>query len=501
MYKIKLFAIGIIAAIVLKGCAIANNKYELSQRALSVGEKPSALVLPSQTPLKDYGLDENGVVVSYLPDGEPAYNVFEVSMQAMQGRVAFEAYPNASFPKAGLLPRLAETLPLNDPYQLKALDWLMQNATELKNGGLIWEYRFDNAYNDVKIKAPWGSAFGQAHVIQAFHHAFNETGEKRFLELLKKAYIPYKTKIEDGGFLSVFSDGSYFFEEVPSPHAAHILNGHMISTHTLLDVGKDLDLDAMQQLGEKGLDTIERHIEKYDTGYWSKYDLNPKKGELIFRLNITSDSLVAPIKIDSVSIQNAKNKEGYRLDVGGDDDAIGAWRISGLEWEQIETIDNKTVRGFTDGPAKHCKPVKGGSIQNSYFVLELPYLNISNLTKPPKLEIEIEYLDVAEGEVKLELQDISHGNYMVFRPLPDSTIRAVGGDAWKKVSIPLPFESLGWYVGIDYQKYHVKLLNELFDLTAEEFLNDYAQRWQGYIDDHSETNAEYGMTTKTNCNE
>ena len=483
--------------ILLLGCMSTDAQVSTRTQSLI---KPEALVLPSQTPMKGHSLDENGVVVAYLPDGTEAYNVFEIAMQAIEGRAAFQMYLDRGIDDTGLTPRLSDSnVAFSDPYRKFALQWLIDNASEVKGSGLVWKYRFDNAYNDVEVKSPWGSAFGQAHVIEAFAKAYRDTGDERYLNYVKKAYKPYQEKMTDGGFLSILNDGNYFFEEVPSPPAAHILNGHMVSTLTLLKYGKEFQIADMTNLGLKGLKTLNKHIQKYDTGYWSKYDLNPKKGELIFRLRPEENFSSSPIKVDSVSIRNKATKEGYTLDVGGNNDAQGAWRISGLEWTQVEKIDGFSTRGIEFGPSKHCGPVKGGSIQNSYFVMELPYLDFPDLLNPPKLELSLHYKDVGKGRLRLELQDISHGNFMYFRTLPSSAFETDGSGKWKEINVEIPFSALGWYVGIDYQKYHVKLLRELYALTKRDFLFEYAERWAEYIELHSEVNPEYGMSIKNNC--
>lgn len=69
--------------------------------------------------------------------------------------------------------------------------------------------------------------------------------------------------------------GNIWFEEVPNK--SHILNAHLISQNVLmqnLDKFKNKDID---EISKNGLDSLEKYISDFDTGYWSKYDQNPKK--------------------------------------------------------------------------------------------------------------------------------------------------------------------------------------------------------------------------------
>lgn len=462
--------------------------------------KPAPLTLPTQTPMTTHQLDAEQVVVAYLPDGTLAYNVFEIAMQALQGRDAFAAYLNQSKMKQGLLPRLATTARgFRDPYQLAAYQWLGRHAVRFGADGLIWYYRFDNAYNDVSISAPWGSAFGQAHVIQAFRRAYREVGGAKYRDLSIKACRPFGVDIDEGGFQSRLPDGSVFFEEVPRRPATHILNGHMIASITLLETGKALGVPWIEALGQQGVVTLERHLWRYDTGYWSKYDMNPKKGEIIFRAMPRDRRSSASILLDRAKLIDPDGKAETDLDIGAGDDAEGAWRISGIEWGKTQQIEGRTARGLHYGPARHCGPVQGGSIQNTYLIFQLPQLAFDELSTVPTYFLQLDYYDAAPGSVDIEIQDISHGNFMGFRTLPHGTIYASGSQTWRSVFLPVTPRELGWFVGPDYQAYHIELLDKLHQLTEKAQFAEYASRWRTYLEMHQETNVEYALSVRTDC--
>lgn len=468
---------------------------------IAVIAKPIADVLPEQTPLIDHQIDDDLVVVAHKPDGTRVYNVFEVAMQAIQGKQGVFAFLSDSekAKSAGLKPRMAIGSNFGDEYQQAAFKWLQENAVELGDG-LIWYYRFDNAYNDVFVKAPWGSAFGQAHVIQAYQYAYDKTNSREYLDLALKAAKPFFMPVSEGGFQSKLPDGSVFFEEVPDVNAAHILNGHMISVVTLLKLADDSGDSSVRELAKQGLDTIRKNLHLYDLGYWSRYDLNPKKQEIIFRLNVrTPDFTKDVIAVDEAFMILAGSVHETRLDVGAPDDAEGAWRISGLEWGAVESIHGKSVRVVKDGYSKNCKPVKGGSLQNAYLIMRLPERSYKEGTTYPLHYLRIDYFDMAPGEVTIEVQDISHGNFMNFRPLANSTIKLTGAQEFQSVWIPVTSKDIAWFMGPDYQAYHVSLLEELYELSQDLFFREYANRWQGYLNAHSEVNAENFLSSLGDC--
>jgi hypothetical protein len=450
-------------------------------------DKPQPITLPKQTPLSAYTLDKDNVIAVHLPNGTLTHNIFEVAMQAIEGRKSqsfLSIDKDISQRKIGLLPR--ETMPqgFEDPYQEAAYKWLEKNSTTFGDDGLVWYYQFDNAYNDVEIKAPWGSAFGQAHVIKAFIHAFKMTGLQKYKELALKATKPFFSSIESGGFQTKLADNSIFFEEVPRLPATHILNGHMISTITLLEAGKELNESQLTELGNLGLEAVQKSLEKYDLGYWSKYDMNPKKGEIVFRLSPASKYQQSPILIDRVHLLDVYSETGTNLDVGSLDDTEGAWRVSGIEWLQTQVEQQKTVRGLLYGLDQHPKPVQGGTRQNSYVIMQLPQLKFTDLSKVPNYYLRVDYLDNALGQVNFEIQDVNHGDSMEFQTLTNGTLVSNGSKKWKSAFIPVESKYISWYMGPDYQSYHIQLLKQLYELTNKPVFSTYAKRWQLYLDNY-----------------
>lgn len=466
---------------------------------LAQAAKPDPITLPVQTPLFGFDADNNGVIVFYkfpYRKGGFVYHPFEIALQAsaddassyFQGkienlRVGLKNKRMEGASEKDLPPEVTlDSLLKKGVSREAALTWLERHMKRVGPGAAVWHYDFDNAYNDVEVKRPWGSAFGQAHVIRAFAKAYRETGKAKYRDIALAAAKTYGIPIKDGGFRATLSDGSTFFEEVPVEPASHILNGHMISTIALLELNSQFPTPWLKKLSGEGLATLRKNLARYDLGYWSRYDMNPKKSELIFRLSPHSNYPQSPILVDRVKLVNAQDFSAVDLDVGAADDSVGAWRISGIEWQQGASVDGRSARGVGFGPALHCGPVKGGSLQNSYIILQLPNLKFIQYSNLPPYFLEIYYKDNYPGKVSVEIQDINHGNFLGFRVLSQGVVSTRGSGQWRVARVPVLDKDLAWFMGADYQIYHVELLKRLHVLTGDDFFIAYSERWKGYYE-------------------
>lgn len=448
--------------------------------------KPMPKPLPSQTPLSGCHVNADGVESFLLPDGKEVFNIFEIASQAMSGKVSCIIYKNND---QGLLPRSIQGGEISGGHEIAALNWLIKNAKKKKNGALVWTYDFDNAYNDVVIKKPWTSAFGQAHVVRAFTYAYEKTNNPLYREYALGAAKAYDLLISEGGFKAELPDGSVFFEEVPSQPLSHILNGHLISVIALLESGKTLNDSSLLELGSKGLATTKKYLPLYDVGYWSRYDLNPKKQEILFRFRLTqNDKTADPILfVNKIELVNPITYNSIVLDVGSSDDAVGAWRISGLDWGQSVIAHGREGRDVIDGRLKRKTVVPGGSRENSYFILPLPDYGKIDFVELPKHKIKVVYFDNGVGKFNLQVQDINHGNFLRFADIAGTETYLKNSQKWVTATYDIPISYFAWYMGPAYQKYHAELLNTLYKMTGDHFFAKYSTTWKGYLNNHDDS--------------
>jgi len=72
--------------------------------------------------------------------------------------------------------------------------------------------------------------------------------------------------------------GGPFFEEYPTEPPSFVLNGGIFALWGCYDVGLGLDDTPAAEDFTAGVDTLAGNIERWDTGYWSLYDLFPHPG-------------------------------------------------------------------------------------------------------------------------------------------------------------------------------------------------------------------------------
>ena len=341
-----------------------------------------------------------------------------------------------------------------------AINWLKNNAHRYKDA-FTWSFDFNNSYNDVVQTAPWNSAFGQAYVIKAFL-------ENNIIYYAIKGANAYKYDISQGGVSSFDKAGNVWFEEVPNK--THIINAHLISENVLLDNLNTFNSKDINKATKNGLKSLEKYISKFDTGYWSKYDQNPKK-ELLFQINWINGK--KSILIDDICLISTISKRKTCFDVGSNYDNIGTEKISGLDWLSSFVEDNKTVRAFKKSPLK-----------SVYFKMNLPDRKFNDYWDITPYYLRVRYKDVAQGQFIFGLQSINNGKTLLFQPLRYSNLITTGDHKWKNFIIPIYSNDLGWYMGVDYHKYHLKQLKLLNKKVHSIELNQVIQRWQYYLEQY-----------------
>ena len=79
----------------------------------------------------------------------------------------------------------------------------------------------------------------------------------------------------DAGGVQATLDGSPWPEEYPTAPPSYVLNGGIFALWGYYDVGAGLgDADARRAF-ERGPDMLADILHRWDTGYWSRYDLFP----------------------------------------------------------------------------------------------------------------------------------------------------------------------------------------------------------------------------------
>lgn len=450
-------------------------------------KKISRQVFPKQTPmLPIYSIDKNGVVVQHMatertkfltnggfdPSGDrgvPVYQVYVIAAQLLEGNnLAGGAYSSGD-------------VDFNKVRREPALNWLLNKANfRTFKDSAVYYFDFPNAYNDVYTSSHWQSAFSQAYILKALSFAADSNlgGTNKIKSQLAQAANAFKYNLKTGGVVTTNRINNRFAEEVPN--ATHVLNAHLVSTTTLADINRVLQSKTIRDLTAEFRKGLKANISSYDTGYWSRYDQNPKK-EILFQIDWLNGSH-SPL-IDEIYLENPQTGTASNIDVGEKGDFEGYPCLTGTDWTNQKIVDNKTVRAFANGYDLRDEAVNGGARHNVFFLGALPERQFDDYFDIPPHRLIIKYKDVAKGEFIIKTQAINEGNYLAFTPLRGGILRCTGDGKWKEAVFTVRPQDMGWYMGEDYQKFHIEQLQELYQQTGDCFFAQYAEKWQYYLDD------------------
>jgi hypothetical protein len=97
-------------------------------------------------------------------------------------------------------------------------------------------------------------------------------GDERYLVAAESAYAALHAP--RGRWTLYHADGDeLWYEEYPAKAPLHVLNGHVYTLLAVLDYARVTGESAAHARWQRGVDTTLRHLQEFDTGYWSVYDL------------------------------------------------------------------------------------------------------------------------------------------------------------------------------------------------------------------------------------
>jgi heparosan-N-sulfate-glucuronate 5-epimerase len=140
-----------------------------------------------------------------------------------------------------------------------------------RRGGFEHTFDFPHTF---PVRAPWISSMAQGECASLLVRLYLETGEERYAEAARMALEPLSVRTSDGGAMELL-DGRPFPEEYPTEPPSFVLNGGIFSLWGLYDVGRGLGDGAAAAAFQEGLDTLAANLHRWDTGWWSLYDLYP----------------------------------------------------------------------------------------------------------------------------------------------------------------------------------------------------------------------------------
>lgn len=154
-------------------------------------------------------------------------------------------------------------------------DWLVDNLADM-DGFAAWNFNFVWKAPGYKCKPPWISSMTQGMGISALLRASELTGDPKYLSAADSALSAFKVPISRGGLLRVDKHGDTWYEGIPSPIGAQILNEALFALIGLYEMYQSTGNTKAGELFNRGLSTVRKHLKDFDLNLlffkWSRYD-------------------------------------------------------------------------------------------------------------------------------------------------------------------------------------------------------------------------------------
>lgn len=138
----------------------------------------------------------------------------------------------------------------------------------------LWTYDF----TWFGSQAPWASALAQARGASVMLRAWLQSKNAKYCVAAKKALEKFLQPTSLGGFSHVFQqENCVYFEEYPKTPSG-VINGFMAALMSIWELSFWLKEPWLNELWQQGLNSLEKMLPYYSTGWWSLYDLDNSPG-------------------------------------------------------------------------------------------------------------------------------------------------------------------------------------------------------------------------------
>jgi heparosan-N-sulfate-glucuronate 5-epimerase len=125
-----------------------------------------------------------------------------------------------------------------------------------------------------RVPGPWLSAMTQGQCASLLVRLSSATDDSRLAESALRALGPLGVRTTDGGVRTTLS-GDSFLEEYPTSPPSFVLNGAIFALWGYFDVARALGRSEARAEFVALVEGLARNLHRWDTGYWSRYDLYP----------------------------------------------------------------------------------------------------------------------------------------------------------------------------------------------------------------------------------
>jgi hypothetical protein len=158
---------------------------------------------------------------------------------------------------------------------ISSADWLVKSANN-KGEYSLWEYEYPWKFYGW-ISPPYSSALAQAKGLQVLTLVYELTGNEKYLDAAKKIIRSFFVDYDEGGFVTYegIGNNSLFLHILAKPgfQKTYVLNGHTQSLLSIWSYYEKTKDPLAKTIFDKGINYLKENLVKYDTGYWSNYDL------------------------------------------------------------------------------------------------------------------------------------------------------------------------------------------------------------------------------------
>jgi heparosan-N-sulfate-glucuronate 5-epimerase len=141
-------------------------------------------------------------------------------------------------------------------------------------------HRWDNR-KYVELRSPWVSALAQGNGLSALLRGYQLLGVQRYLDVAHHVFEATRLPVESGGVSYRDRCGHLWLEEYPTTPPTHVLNGLIFALWGALDYARVTGNGDAWSMWNEGVATLRAHLEEFDAGFWSVYDLRYR--ELVSR--------------------------------------------------------------------------------------------------------------------------------------------------------------------------------------------------------------------------
>jgi hypothetical protein len=156
----------------------------------------------------------------------------------------------------------------------KCLEALEKQKSE-QDSICVWWHRTHQPKYD--IPPPWASAMVQGEAISFYLRMHQALERRSLLDTAWGAYRFLTVPWSEGGVRRHDDDGHLWFEEFPSKRPPSVLNGFIYTLFGLYDLYRVTADGSVKEDIDACLETLRANLHRFDTGYWSIYDLQRRE--------------------------------------------------------------------------------------------------------------------------------------------------------------------------------------------------------------------------------